>query len=246
VRALEGGKAVFLEKPLSVGEAELSRIEPLLGQGARLVVDFNRSLSPAAHRMAAHFGARSEPLSINYRVNAGFLEPPHWLRDPAVGGGRVVGEGCHFVDFCSAVIGRPLESVQAVSLGAGPTTLHGDNFILLLRYDDGSVASVTYVAAGDRAMPKERIEALGVGRSVVIDDFRKVELFLQGRRRRTRPFQVRDKGHAATLGAALRFFRDGGRPPIPYERLLETTKATFAARDALANSQEEAVSLGAV
>ena len=122
--ALERGKSVFLEKPLAIDEEGLARLEPLLEAGGRLVVDFNRSLAPATTRVASHIrGQSAEPLFVNYRVNAGYLEPDHWLRDPDVGGGRLVGEACHFVDLISRLAGSRLRSVQVAGLGEGPASL---------------------------------------------------------------------------------------------------------------------------
>jgi predicted dehydrogenase/threonine dehydrogenase-like Zn-dependent dehydrogenase len=243
--ALERGMAVFVEKPLSIDRAGLDRVAPLLEAGGRLVVDFNRSVSPAATEAREHFKGRSDPIFVSYRVNAGALEAEHWLRDPAIGGGRLVGEGCHFIDFCSAIVGAPLESVAVQALGAGPLTLKDDSFAINLAYADGSAATVAYVATGDRRMPKERIEIMGAGRAATIDDFRAVELFDRGRRRAHggRLGSRTDKGHAAILEAALAFFASGGEPPIPYARLLETTRATFAGRDALLDGTRGPVDL---
>jgi predicted dehydrogenase len=243
--ALESGKAVFLEKPLAIDYEGLHRLQPLLDGGARLVVDFNRGFSPAAMEAAEHFAGRSDPLSITYRVNGGFLQPDHWLRDRVRGGGRLVGEACHFVDLCSSLVGQPLVSIAATALGAGPMTLEEDNFVLVLDYGDGSVASVTYVAGGHARMPKERVELLGGGRSAVIDDFRRVER-LPSRRQLVPAAPGRtDKGHGVLLEQAFRFFREGGAPPVPYERILETTEATLAAREALDAGRREPVPLSA-
>ncbi len=237
-RALERGKAVLAEKPLAIDEAGLARLEPLLAAGGRLVVDFNRGFAPAIATVRAHIGERGEPLSIACRVNAGDLDPSHWLLDPSVGGGTLVGEGCHFVDLASSLVGRPLGSVQAVGLdGGGPAS----SFVLTLTYDDSSVATITYLARGPARMAKERLEAITGGRSAVVEDFRRVELYGKGRPRRRRV--RRDKGHSALIAEALRFFRDGGEPPIPYERLVETTRATLLARDALAEGRRDPVAV---
>ena len=246
VAAIERGKAVFVEKPLAIDRPGLDRVAPLLDGGARLVVDFNRSLSPAAGRVRDHFDGVGEPMFVSYRVNAGLLDPDHWLRDPAIGGGRLVGEACHFIDFCSTVVGAPLVSIAVQPFGTGPLTLKDDSFILNLDYADGSAATVAYVATGDRRMSKERIEVLGGGRAATVDDFRAVELFGRGRRRARGPRLASrtDKGHAATLEAALAFFVSGGEPPIPYTRILETTRATLAGREALLTGDRGPVEVG--
>jgi predicted dehydrogenase len=238
-RALEFGKAVFLEKPLSISQAGLESVVPHLGSGGRLVVDFNRSAAPATERLKAHFEGRDDPLHVAVRVNAGFLPPDHWLRDPETGGGRLIGEACHFVDLCGAIVGSPLRGVQIAALGTGPTTLRDDSFILSLAYEDGSVGTVSYVASGHRGMPKERVEVIGAGRSAVIDDFRRVTVY-PSRSRRPSLARSQDKGHGPLLERALAFFRNGGQPPIPYERLIETTRATLLASELLSAGAREA------
>jgi predicted dehydrogenase/threonine dehydrogenase-like Zn-dependent dehydrogenase len=243
VRALEAGKAVFVEKPLAIDEAGLGRVEDLLATGGRLTVDFNRSLAPATRRVAAHFAGRTEPIHIDCRINAGYLPPDHWLRDPARGGGRLVGEGCHFVDLCSCLVGKTLESVQVDALGTGPRTLVGDNFSVTLRYVDGSLATIRYISTGDTRMSKERIEVLGADRSAVIDDFRRTQLYARRRRSGDRLYRGQDKGHDAILEASIKFFRGIGPAPIPYARLSETTRATLVARQALDDRWESPIAL---
>jgi predicted dehydrogenase len=243
-QALEGGKSVFLEKPLAINEEGLARLEPLLDAGGRLVVDFNRSLAPATTRVISHVGGQpTEPLFVNCRVNAGYLEADHWLRDPEVGGGRLVGEGCHFIDLCSCLVGSRLASVQLAGLGEGSASLEDDSFALTLRYADGSVASISYVAVGSPELAKERIEVFRGGRAAVIEDFRKLSLFPARTGRRRVGSRRQDKGHAAMLKASFEFFQNGGAPPIPYERLVETTRATLLARAALRQSVSGAVTL---
>jgi predicted dehydrogenase/threonine dehydrogenase-like Zn-dependent dehydrogenase len=242
-RALEGGKAVFLEKPLAIDEDGVTTLEPLLAAGGRLVVDFNRGFAPAIARVRSHLGERGEPLSIGCRVNAGNLDPSHWLRDPSEGGGTLVGEGCHFVDLAAALVGRALESVQVTGIDSGPNRAATDSFVLTLVYEDGSVATVTYLASGPQRMGKERLEVIGGARSAVVDDFRRVVLYGAGRPRGQARRTRRDKGHAALLSDALRFFRDGGEPPIPYPRLVETTRATLIAAEALASGRREPIAV---
>ena len=225
--ALERGKAVLVEKPLTIDEEGAALLEPLLAAGGRLVVDFNRSVSPTTQRVVSFLGGSGEPLFVNCRVSAGPLDSDHWLRDPEIGGGRLVGEACHFVDLSSTLVGKPLESVQVAGLGA-----QQDSFVLTLRYAGGSVATISYLGVGGPELRKERIEAFAGGRSAVIDDFRRVHLF--PRPRVSRAHRTRqDKGHKALVEASFEFFRRGGEPPIPYERMLETTRATLVARELL-------------
>lgn len=232
-QALEKGKAVFLEKPLAIDRPGLDRLKPLLEAGGRLVVDFNRGFAPATEETMGGFADRAGPLYVGYRVNAGRLEPDHWLRDPARGGGRLVGEGCHFVDFVSGVVGRPLVSLRVATVGSGVGATD-DSFVLTLSYEDGSVGSIAYLDAGHPRLSKERVEIIGDGRSATILDFRRVALHPDPRALRSRMPHTQDKGHGSIIDAALRFFANGGEPPIPYERLIETTAATLLAREALA------------
>jgi predicted dehydrogenase len=242
--ALERGKAVFVEKPLAIDQVSLDSLAPALGDGARLVVDFNRRFAPSTQAAMAALAGRVDPLHVHCRVNAGSLPGDHWLRQRERGGGRLVGEGCHFVDLCSALVGRPAQSVAVSPLGQGPTTLPADSFILTLTYDDGSVATIAYVATGSSRMAKERIEIIGAGESLVIEDFRR--LVRHGARPKLRrPAAAQDKGHTALLGAALAFFRGDGHPPISYTELLATSHTCLVARDLLDRADRAPVDLTA-
>ncbi len=232
-RALERGKAVFLEKPLAIDREGLDRLRLLLGTDARLVVDFNRGFAPAVRAAADHFAGRSGPLYVGCRVNAGALDAGHWLQNPGQGGGRLVGEGCHFVDLCSGLVNTPLSEVTATAIDQAGTGQPDDSFVLTLRYDDGSVGSIAYLSAGHRRMAKERVEIIGGGRAATIHDFRRISLYPNARPLRERAPRTQDKGHRAILERAIEFFGKGGSPPIPYARLIETTEATLVAREAL-------------
>lgn len=240
-RGLQHGKAVFVEKPLALTHAELEELRPALDDGGRVVVDFNRSVAPATRAVVAHFSARADPLHVSVRVNAGFLPADHWLRDPSRGGGRLIGEGCHFVDLVSTLVASDLTTIQIAPLGTGPSTLPRDSFVLTLAYDDGSVGTIAYVASGDSQMPKERIELIGGGKGAVIDDFRQLALYPSRTGRLGRPRGRQNKGHAELLDQALTFFREGGDPPIPYRRMLETTRATLLAAETLSAGQPATV-----
>ena len=243
VQALQRGKAVFLEKPLAIDEAGLERVTRALDGDARLVVDFNRDFAPTTEQVRRHLSGRAEPVLVDYRVNAGRLDAGHWLRRLDDGGGRLVGEGCHFVELCSSLVAVPLESVQVASLGVTSRTLAGDNFSLLLRYADGSMATIRHVATGTARMPKERVEILGAGRAASIEDFRRAKLYTSAPSLRLARPPAQDKGHAALLERSMRFFRAGGAPPVAYDRLVETTRATLLGRAALAAGETGPVPL---
>lgn len=238
VAALSAGRHVFCEKPLAITPEGLAAVEEALTNLAvaqappALMVGFNRRFAPLARSLASFLEGREEPLVAHYRVNAGYLPPDHWLHDPEQGGGRLVGEACHFVDFLAFLVGEPPKSVRAFGVPDSGRD-QGDNFVLTCTFPDGSLGTVAYLANGDRAFPKERVEVFTAGRVAVLDDFRALETVRDGRRRVQRSRLRQDKGHRAAWEAFVEAIRSGGPPPIPYRHLLGVTEATFAARESL-------------
>jgi polar amino acid transport system substrate-binding protein len=230
-RALEAGKHVFVEKPLSITEAGLDAVE-LAARGrdaGTLMVGFNRRFAPFTGRLRDALGGRG-PLVIQYRVNAGPLPRDHWTHDPEVGGGRILGEGCHFVDLATALCGETPSHVTAVAV-EGSSQPREDTFAATLAYPNGSVATIVYSALGDGALPKERIEVLGEAGAGVLDDFRTLDLY---RNRQVEHHKsARDKGHAAELKAFVEACRTG-EPAQRLDEILAVMRATFAIRDAVA------------
>ena len=237
--ALKAGKHVFCEKPLALTEDELEEISAFIGQpeAPLLMAGFNRRFAPYALQMKAFFQDAGEPLSAHYRVNAGYLPPTHWLHDAAQGGGRIIGEGCHFIDFLSFLVGAPPKSVTAQSLPDGARYRRGDNALISLTYPDGSIGSVAYVSNGDKTFPKERVEVFCNGRVGVLDDFRSLELVRDGRRQVLRNRLSQDKGHLAAWQAFLNAVKNGGQPPIPYEHLVGVSRAAIQAAAQLAGME---------
>ena len=232
--ALQAGKHVFCEKPLAITPQELDAIaEALQKDGSPLLaVGFNRRYAPMARLLREFLAGRSEPLVAHYRVNAGYIPLAHWLHNPEVGGGRIIGEGCHFIDFLTFLVGACPVSVSAQAL-PDRGRYHEDNTVITLDYPDGSLGTVTYLSNGDKAFPKERLEVFCGGRVGVLDDFRMLELVQEGNRRVTRSRLRQDKGHQAGWTAFLDAIRAGGPPPIPYDQLLGVTRAAFAAVESL-------------
>ena len=230
--ALSAGKHVFVEKPLAIDEVQLRDVESAAERsGAILLVGFNRRFSPAAMAMRAALADRG-PIIASYRVNAGPLAHGHWLNDPAVGGGRVIGEGCHFVDFLSFLTGdAAIETVEARCAGRrrGPS----EDVVIQLGFADGSVGQILYTAKGDPGLGKERIEAHAGGVSAVLDDFRAVEILSAGKRRKV---GAGGKGHADEIRALLAAVKAGGPPPISRASLFATTRATLRVHEAIARS----------
>ena len=232
VKALQKGKHVFLEKPLAIDSDQLSAIsEQLLETRDHLLtVGFNRRFAPLAQQLAAFLEDRSEPVHIHYRVNAGFISLNHWTQDPAVGGGRIIGEGCHFVDFITFLVGAVPVSVTAHAL-PDSGKYREDNVSMVFTFPDGSIGVVDYLANGDKSLPKERVEVFCGGRVAVLDDFRALETIQDGRRKTVKGAQ--DKGWKDEWRAFVRAIREGGGPPIPYEQLVGVTSATFAALESV-------------
>lgn len=217
-RALAAGKHVFVEKPLALTHAELDAVEAALAEHSQqvLMVGFNRRFAPLAVELARFLAGRREPLYLHYRVNAGFLPANHWLHDTQVGGGRILGEACHFVDFAAFLVGAvPI----ALTIDALPDVdkYRGDNAVLRLTFPDGSRASIDYLANGDKSYPKERVEVFCEGKIAVLDDFRTLEMVRDGKR--TRKTGVQDKGHRDEMQAFADVILHGGAPPIAYAHI---------------------------
>jgi predicted dehydrogenase len=232
VRALEAGKAVFVEKPLCLTVEELNEIEQArerLGDAPLVMVGFNRRFSQATRRIRDFLADVSGPLTVSVRFNAGAVPVDHWVHDETEGGGRIVGEACHAIDLATFLVGSPPVRVFAESVGSRHAAeITEDQCFITLRHANGSVSSVAYLAGGDKAFPKERIEVIGCGRIAVIDDFRTMTTSKNGRISRIK-LSGQDKGHAAEIAAFANFLCEGGPPPIPWEEIRATTLASLLA-----------------
>jgi predicted dehydrogenase/threonine dehydrogenase-like Zn-dependent dehydrogenase len=220
--ALRAGKHVLCEKPLALTESELDDVEEAWrSSGCHLWVDFNRRYAPAVLEARKHLNAAASPVVITYRVNAGPVGATHWYSDRRQGG-RLLGEVCHFVDTCAALAGAP--PIEVVAL-AGPIgeAQGGNDLALASRFDDGSLATITYASGGHGSTAKERIEVLGGGHTYVIDDFRSLTLDGAGLWSGSQ-----DKGHKALVSAFARALDRSDDHPIT-ERTLATSRATIAA-----------------
>jgi len=239
VSALANHKSVFVEKPLAVSQDQLEEVRCAYeaakeqGHAPLLMVGFNRRFAPMTEKLRKFFAKRQEPMMINVRVNAGYLPHDHWTQRKD-DGGRVIGELCHFVDWSRAVVNSPIRTVTAQALADG-ARYNRDNVVVTLLFQDGSIASLMYLANGDRSVPKEYFEVFCEGRVGIINDFCTLELSRDGKTERTKG--RRDKGHSSEISLTVEAMRNGGPSPIPFEQLVEVTKACFAVHQSISTGE---------
>lgn len=228
-QALDAGKHVFVEKPLAINEPELQSVEEAMKRNplSCLMVGFNRRFSPHMVQMQTWLNAAGGAKAIQITVNAGAMPAEHWMQDLVIGGGRIIGEGCHFIDLARFLAGSPITEVHATPL-SGPGGSLGDTVAIQLAFADGSIATVNYLANGSKDFPKERIEVFASGKVLVCDNFRLSKQFGGGGKLKTRS---QDKGHAQELKAFIGALNDGGDWPIPGEQLIEVSRATIQAAE---------------
>ena len=240
VRALESGKHVFCEKPLCLTEEELERIAAAhdRAENLQLMVGFNRRFASMTQRMQLFLRQSSWPLIMHYRVNAGALPDDHWINDPEQGGGRILGEVCHFVDFLSFLCSAAPISVRATTC---PSASGDPNAVVFIEFADGSLGTIHYACNGDRAYSKERVEVFGGGSVAVLDDFRRLDLVRHGKKQLFRSLLKRDKGHRAEWRAFAECIRQGDPSPIPFHEIATTTLATIRIAESLRSGRTELV-----
>ncbi len=242
VRALQAGKHVFVEKPLALTLEELREIETALECASRdgvaplLTVGFNRRMAPHVVRMKELLAPLTGPKCMVMTVNAGAIPPGHWTQDPEVGGGRIIGEGCHFIDLLRHLAGSPIASIDGRCVGRAPgTPVRDDKATITLTFEDGSLGTVHYFANGHKAYPKECIEVFCGGRVLVMDNYRRLEGHGWKGLPRLPAFR-QDKGQEAWAAEFVRCITEGLGPPIEIEELLEVSRATIEVGLALRGS----------
>ena len=225
------GKSVFVEKPLAITEGELTEvIESYEKNNVNISVGFNRRFAPLSLQMKKALGNDETPINIIATMNAGFIPRDVWVHDMQVGGGRIIGEACHYIDLCSYLAGSKVVAVCMNAMGPKPGE-DTDNASILLKYENGSTAVVNYFANGSKSYSKERVEVYSQERTIVMDNWRKLRFFGFKGVRNTSGKQ--DKGHFNQFRKLLDQHKKGGEPIIPFESIVNTTKASFAAINSL-------------
>lgn len=228
--ALRANKHVFLEKPLAIHEDQCDLWRDAIAEGIEpvLMMGYNRRFSAPAVRLKEELERLDAPLVLSIRFNAGKIEPNHWIHDPRVGGGRIVGEGCHAIDLAIFLQGSIPTQVAATAVTAHGRRSLDDEVVLTLTHANGGVSSILYASGGDRSMGKERIEVFGGGLTAIIDDFRSLEIRRDGRRLLRRRWWSQSKGYAEEMQAWLSGVRQGAWP-IPASELLASAESALAA-----------------
>lgn len=229
--ALQANKSVFVEKPLCLNEEELNQISEAYkaaGEGVTLTVGFNRRFSPFAQKLKSMVG--DGPKNIIATMNAGFIPPEMWVHDLEIGGGRIIGEACHFIDLCSYLAGSRVKSVCMNAMGKTPEE-NTDNATLLLQYENGTNAVINYFSNGSKSYQKERIEVFSQERVFILDNWRKLTGF--GSKGFSKKSGSMDKGQETEFGLLADRLKKGGSALIPFESIVNTTRASFAAIQSL-------------
>jgi predicted dehydrogenase/threonine dehydrogenase-like Zn-dependent dehydrogenase len=242
---LREGKHVFCEKPLCLSEDDLrSIVRAYLGISSaprpQLMVGFNRRFAPMTAQIKSFFATISEPLALHYRVNAGCLPPDHWVNDREQGGGRILGEVCHFVDLLMFLASSPITEVEGRAL-RNSRRYSGDNVVVSIRFANGSEGTISYLANGDRAFSKERLEMFGGGAVAVIDDFRRLELTRDGNPKTINARWRQEKGHRGEWAAFAESIQQSRPAPISFQDLVCSTLATLRVQESVSTGKPLAV-----
>lgn len=236
VDALHAGKHVFVEKPLAISLEELSQVKQAYEQAKvkpQLMVGFNRRFSPQVQKMKALLSAVKEPKSFIMTMNAGAIPSEHWTQDNNVGGGRIIGEACHFIDLMRYLAGCEIVSVQARRMGDNPhQQITEDKAAIILGFADGSFGTIHYLANGAASFPKERVEVFTAGRVLQLDNFIKLKAFGWPGFSKMNLWK-QDKGQNACAVAFLNAIKQGVSGPIPVEELFEVAQITIEVAEQL-------------
>lgn len=232
IEALKQNKNVHIEKPLALDKKELKEvIEAAKTSQGRLMVGFNRRFSPAALKIKEFFGEESSPFFIQIRVNAGFLSKDHWTRDPIEGGGRIIGEVCHFVDLVTYLTNSSIKKVSALRLPIEKSS--EDDVLILLSLEDGSKSSIIYTTQAPASLPKEYVEIIGGGKAAVIDNFKSWTIYSDGGKKTKKLFLNQDKGHKSEFITFIEAIKNGKPSPIPIKEIVNSTLSALKILESL-------------
>lgn len=227
LESMKAGKSVFVEKPLAIKEEELNEIVSNYEQSnVNISVGFNRRFAPLAQKMKSILGSNETPMNIVATMNAGAIPANVWVHDMEIGGGRILGEACHYIDLCTYLSGSKVMEVCMNAMGINPNE-NTDNVSILLKYENGSNAVINYFANGSKSYSKERVEVFSQERTLVMDNWRRLYGF--GFKGFSKARSKQDKGHFNQFQTLLKQQRNGGNPIIPFEEIVNTTRASFAA-----------------
>lgn len=246
ISALKVGKNVYVEKPLCIKKEELNDIISVYGELEKppyLFVGFNRRFAPFIQEIKNFLQNVAEPLILNYRVNAGFIHREHWIQDTEIGGGRLIGEGCHFVDLLIYLANSKVTEVRAEGLpNLGKYSY--DNFVITLKFSNGSIGTITYTANGDKTMGKEYLEIFGGGISVKMNDFQSLEIYSQDLKLKRKNLFFKDKGHRAEIKSFLSYISGESKiAPMKFDEIIHSTYVTLCAYDSLLSGKTIKVDL---
>ena len=222
---LEKDKNIFVEKPLCININELKNIEKLYSKkNVKITVGFNRRFAPFSKKIKSSIGNTNVPINVIITVNAGFIPSDHWVQDMKSGGGRIIGEGCHFIDLASYFTGSNVKKVCMNSMGINPKD-NTDNVSILLNFHNGSNATINYFSNGSKSYSKERIEVYSQERTFVVDNWRSLNIYSNSNKKIK---SNQDKGHYNQFNELLQNHLDGEKPLIPFDSIINTTKTSFA------------------
>ncbi len=240
MESIKAGKHVFVEKPLAIYSEELDAIiqtyqEQLAnGNGKSLTVGFNRRFSPFVQKAKQLLGHGKIPMNIVATMNAGYIPQEVWVQNRETGGGRIIGEACHYIDLMIALTGSKVTAVMMSALGTQPDETT-DNAIITLQFESGAQGVINYFSNGNKAYAKERVEIYAQGKTLILDNFRKLQGF--GFKGFKTLSTAQDKGHYNQFGKLLEMVKDGGNPLIPFDEIVNTTRASFAALESLTSGK---------
>jgi len=227
--ALKNDKHVFVEKPLAMNIEELEQVKQAFdGSSGTLLLGFNRRFSPLTREIMSNL-VPSQLKAINIRVNAGIVPPEHWVHDPLVGGGRILGEVCHFIDLAIHLAGSKVSSLSASVMD--DKTSNNDTVVINLKFENGSIATISYFSNGNKSVSKERIEVFANGAVFIIDDFLKLET--HGIKTEVMKLKTQDKGHTGQFSAYLSGLKNGKEPLISFDEIYHSSLVTILVLDAI-------------